>query len=226
MKIIKASVKKLNVVLSAYDPALPIDPNTQVESLKALSTIAPRMLISSETVPFSQNAVRFANTGKTKSLKNLFATYIQEFRGNEIVLLVGPEVLIDKGADDVLKMSGDLRLDMTWAGGISINGARRGFILTANVLNYMLTDIPDTLLFTNDWQSWVHNWLTQSIRHRYIDVSAHRVLRPAIPLAAPVDSKGLVATVVETIKDLTTQDADKESLAKSRKTGNKGLKFW
>lgn len=177
MKIIKtARASRISTILTSGS-------KEALDSVRTLSSLAPRTLVSSGSALFEKDGVRFVNSGKL-SIKNLLATYVQEFRGNEIVALCNPDAPIFI-ADGLLTHVESSRMEMTWAAHLE----NKVFFMSANVVGYLMGEIPDGMMFSDDWQGWLHLWMQKSLRQRYFDATPFCRVSETVPDPVPEPKK-------------------------------------
>ncbi len=179
---------KIGTVITCVDKSLPIDINSQFRSLATMSMIAPKVMVSGgEKLP-DADGIETVKTGLQPTVKNALATYIQRFRGNEGVVITNPEAFISQELDALINHVESEKLGLTWACHANLGATPRMFVMSSQTVNHVWNDIDDKMTFSNDWQSWMHEWMGRLLRQRYFDATPLNLLEkiPGATIPAPV----------------------------------------
>lgn len=223
--MITLRMKKARIGCAITTNNLKTDKAAQAESIRSIASVAPRTIVVGLEKPEDLPGLRYVRGDEKYSLKNAIGSYMQEFRGYEIIVLCNPDVEFTDKVPDLLKFVDAQKVDMSWGCYVGAGNAPFMFIVSSHVLAHILNDIPDGLLFTSDWQTWLHTWMKRMLNHRYFDANPYDIANQVKPVTKQEQpaQKGAIGRIADQLGSIISGSesrANKE-LANSQKSGKR-----
>lgn len=167
LNVIKVRKARTVTLLTTYDQSLPIPIDTQNESLVDLRPLCAKMMVIGPFEPPKAFGLQHVKSSPIPPISNLLRTYMMSIPGVDTVVLSSPDISIVGDFQQILKTVEDEGFEASW----SCHQAANVFIMSSPVVAYLMGDMPPELTFRDNWKPWVHNWMKNLLRQRYLDVT-------------------------------------------------------
>lgn len=175
-------MKKTKVGCAILSTNVNAPDDVKAVSIGSIANVAPRLMVFGPTEPAKYDGLRWIKGDASYTIKNAIANYMREFRGYEVVLMCNPTLEFNKeGMDSLLKFLDAQKMDMSWATYSGTGHDPDLFIFSSHILAHIVNDIPDKMLFTDNWQAWMNDWCKKMLRHRYFDGNEYKISSVIVP---------------------------------------------
>lgn len=192
MNTIRIKRVKLSSAITTLHHLLP----DAAEIVTQWSKCVPRVNVCGDVAPPKGDGIRHIKFTAQPTLVTVLGQYMRTVPGSELSIIAEPEFLLSRdGIEKFMESIQSLRPEMGYGAYINVNGKPSAFIVSTPIIAHMIRALPTDLGFSGRWREVVHTFLSNSMRHRYQDISSFGIVQevakalPEVVEAPPVPEK-------------------------------------
>jgi hypothetical protein len=170
----------------ALTPLLSTDGKAEFDTIDQWSSRFARITVAGDIPPPTTFGIQWVKRPTKFTFRELVGAHLSFIPGAGACLVAKPTFRVGQGIADLAAFIDLNKIDMAFGCKIcDKEGNPRGFVVSNSVIEHIMGGFNNRILASDPWEAELDSWLTNALRHRYIDATKFEILIENTPSPPP-----------------------------------------
>lgn len=183
-------LKKTKISFAAT-PLLSTNGKEEFDTIDQWASRFARITVAGDVPPPTTFGIQWVKRPVKFTLRELVGAHLSFIPGAGACLIAKPTFRVGQGIADLAAFIDVNKIDMAFGCKIcDKTGTPRGFVVSNSVMEHIMGGFNNRILVSDPWETELDPWLTNALRHRYIDATRFEILIENKPVETkPIEDK-------------------------------------